>query len=102
MPSVFADLTAELNATKKQHENEKNRENADTNFTDPRRNYCTDQERLCDHSQKKDETRFDSFKQFVFETVFRLIALRLTDSRMTPVKAFPKSQASGFDYGVRL
>src|SRR4030095_12866387 len=32
----------------------------------------------------KGETRFDSFQQFVFETVLRLIALRVTDSRMRP------------------
>ena len=46
------------------------------------------------------ETRFDSFKQFVFEPVFRLIALRVTDSRMTAAKALPNSQPLEFNYGV--
>ena len=35
----------------------------------------------------------------MFETVFRLIALSLTDSRMTAAKTLPKSQASEFDLG---
>ena len=52
--------------------------------------------------KQKDETRFDSFEQFVFETVFRLIALHLIDSRMTAAKALPESQAPGFDYGVNV
>ena len=42
---------------------------------------------------KEDESRFDSFGQFVFETVFRLIALRLTNSRMTATKTLPESRA---------
>ena len=42
--------------------------------------------------KRKDETRFDSFEQFAFETVFRLIALRLIDSRMAAVKTLPESQ----------
>ena len=82
MPRVLPGPAAELNAAQKKRENEKNRENADANFTSPRRKYCTAQERLRDHSPKKDETRFDSFQPFVFETLLRLIALRLTDSRM--------------------
>ena len=52
--------------------------------------------------QTKRQTRFDNFEQFVFETVFRLIALHLIDSRMTAAKALPESQALGFDYGVTL
>jgi hypothetical protein len=39
MPRVFADPTAELNATHEKRENEKNRENTEANFTSPRRNY---------------------------------------------------------------
>ena len=38
----------------------------------------------------------------MFETVLRLIALRLIDSRMTAAKALPESQAPGFDYGVNV
>jgi hypothetical protein len=59
---------------------------------------------LRDHSPKneKSEPGFDSFEQFVFETVPRLIALRLTDSRITPAKALPEFQAPGFDYGVNV
>ena len=52
--------------------------------------------------KKKTETRLTVLKTSVFETVFRLIALNLTHSRMTAAKALPKSQASGFDYGVNL
>ena len=50
----------------------------------------------------KAKPRFDSFEQFVFETVFRLIALHLIDSRMAAAKALPKFQAPGFDYGVNV
>ena len=102
MPRVLPGPAAELNATKKKRENEKNRENADANFTSPRRKYYAAQERLRDHSPKKDEPRFDSFEQFVFETVLRLIALRLTDSRVTAAKALLKSQVPAFDYGVMV
>jgi len=59
---------------------------------------------LRDHSPKneKSEPGFDSFQQFLFETVLRLIALHFTDSRMTAAKAPPKSQAPAFDYGVNV
>jgi len=58
---------------------------------------------LRDHSPKtKRQTRFDNFEQFVFETVFRLIALHLIDSRMVAAKTLPESQAPGFDYGVNV
>ena len=96
MPRVLPGPAAKLNATDEKSENEKNRENAEANFTSPRRNYCTAQKRLCDHSpKKKDEPRFDSFQQFAFETVFRLIALPLIDSRMATAKALPESQTPG-------
>ena len=52
--------------------------------------------------KRKGETRFDSFQQFVFETVFRLIAPHVADSRMTAAKALPKFQAPEFDYGVNV
>jgi hypothetical protein len=39
MSRVFADPTAELNAAHEKRENEKNREDAEANFTRPRRNY---------------------------------------------------------------
>ena len=81
MPRVLPGPAAELNATDEKSKNEKSRENAEANFTSPRRNYCTAQ-RLCDHSPKKDEPRFDSFQHFAFETVPRLIAPRLSDSRI--------------------
>jgi hypothetical protein len=102
MPRVLPGPAAELNATDEKSKNENNRENAEANF--PRRNYSTAQERLCDHSPQNEKTnpRFDSFQQFAFETVLRLIALRLSDSRMTVAKALPKSQAPAFDYGVIL
>jgi len=91
MPGVLPDEAAELNATQEERENKKNRENAEDNFTSPRRKCYTGPKRLCDHSLKneKDQTRFDSFEQFVFETVFRLIAIRLTDSRMTAPEGAP-------------
>ena len=38
----------------------------------------------------------------MFETVFRLIALHLIDSRMVAAKTLPESQAPGFDYGVNV
>jgi hypothetical protein len=60
MPRVLPDEAAELNATQKNRENKQNRENADANFTSSRRNYCTAQERLCDHSPKNDKTKLDS------------------------------------------
>ena len=44
---------------------------------------------------KKTETRFDSFEQFVFETVSRLIALHLIDSRMAAAKALPEFSSTG-------
>jgi len=47
--------------------------------------------------KRKGETRFDSFQQFVFETVFRLIAPHVADSRMTAAEALPKFQALGFE-----
>ena len=83
VPRVLADPTTELNATQEQRENKQNRENAETNCTNLRRNYRTTQKRLRDHAPKneRDGTRFDSFEQFVFETVFRLIAPHLIDSR---------------------
>src|SRR5436190_24154210 len=88
MSRVFADPTAKLNATNKQRENKKNRKNAETNLTNPRRNRCTAQKRLCDHSPKmKSRNRFDSFQQFVFETVLRLIALHLIESRIGTCKS---------------
>ena len=42
---------------------------------------------------EKHQTRFDSFEQFVFESVFRLIAIRLTDSHITAAEVLPKSLA---------
>ncbi len=50
--------------------------------------------------KNEDETRFDSFQQFVFETVLRLIALRLSDSRVKGKDC--ESQLAGFDYRVTL
>ena len=38
----------------------------------------------------------------MFETVFRLIALHLIDSRMATAKALLGSQTPGFDYGVNV
>ena len=38
----------------------------------------------------------------MFETVFRLIALHLIDSRMVAAKTLPEAQAPGFDYGVNV
>src|SRR5215472_18318109 len=62
MPGVFADRTAELNAANKKCENEKNAQNAETNFTNPWRNYCTARKRLCDHPPKsKDQTQIRQF-----------------------------------------
>ena len=42
---------------------------------------------------EKRQTRFDSFRQFVFETLFPLIAIRLTDSHITAAEVLPKSLA---------
>jgi len=50
---------------------------------------------------EKDQTRFDSFEQFVFETVSRPIAIRPTESRLTAAKTLPKSSAPS-GYGVTL
>src|SRR5262249_22563626 len=36
--------------------------------------------------RQRNETRFDSFKHFAFETALRLFALRLTNSRITAGK----------------
>jgi hypothetical protein len=59
---------------------------------------------LCDHSPKakRQKPRFDNFEQFVFETVFSLIALHLIDSRMAAAKALSEPQVPGFDYGVNV
>ena len=38
----------------------------------------------------------------MFETVLRLIALHLIDSRMAAAKGLPESQGPGFDYGVNV
>ena len=45
--------------------------------------------------KQKRQTRFDNFEQFVFETVLRLIALHLIDSRMPAAKGLPESQGTG-------
>ena len=50
--------------------------------------------------QKKDEPRFDSFQQFAFETVLRLIAPRLSDSRVKGKDC--ESAIRGLDYRVTL
>src|SRR5262249_31496932 len=60
MPRVFADPTAQLNATQEQRQNEKNRENAEANFTGPYRKYRMARKRLRDHSPKDKETKPDS------------------------------------------
>jgi hypothetical protein len=52
MPRVLPGPAAQLNATQEKGENEKNRENAEPNFTSPRGNYCTAQKRLRDHPPK--------------------------------------------------
>jgi hypothetical protein len=103
VPGILPDEAAELNTTQEKRENEKNRQNAEDNFTSAGRKYDTAQKRLCDHSLKneKDETRFDSFKQFVFETAFRPIAIRharIVDGRRKGVESGRRE----FDYGVRL
>ena len=81
MPRVLPGPAAELNATDEKSENEKSRENAEANFTSPRRNYCTAQA-IVRSFPKKDEPRFDSFQHFAFETVPRLIAPRHSNSRV--------------------
>jgi len=48
--------------------------------------------------KRKGETRFDSFQQFVFETVFRLISLR----SYAAAKVLPNSQPLEFNYGVNV
>jgi len=52
--------------------------------------------------KNKSEPRFDSFEEFAFETVFRLIELHLIDSRMSGAKSLPESQGPGIDYGVNV
>ena len=98
VPRVLARPAAKLNPTDEKSENEKSRENAEAYFTTPRRDFCTTPKRLCDHSPKKDEPRFDSFQQFAFETVFRLIARRLNNSRLKTARLLIPPR--GFDYGV--
>ena len=73
----------------------KNRENAETKFTSPRRNYCAAPKRLRDHSPNtKRRNGFDSFEEFVFETVFRLIARQPTwlDGREALAEVFRRSK----------
>src|SRR5262249_50400500 len=53
MPCVLAGPTAQLNATQEKSDDEKNRKKTQAHFADPRRNYCTAQARLFDHSPKK-------------------------------------------------
>src|SRR5262249_31021100 len=50
--------------------------------------------------QKKTETRFDSFQHCVFETVFRLIALHLSDGCVK--RKGSRIPIRGFDYGVNV
>ena len=83
VPRVLARPAAKLNPTDEKSEDENSREDAEAYFTTPRRNHCTASKRLCDHSPETDEPRFDSFQQFAFETVFRLIALPHGESRIT-------------------
>src|SRR5215216_1513808 len=102
MPRVLPRPAAELNATQEKRQNEKNREDADANFTSPRRKYCAAQNRLRDHSpkNKKTEPRFNIFEQFVFETVFRLIAPCHSNSRVKGQEL--RIAIGGLDYRVTL
>ena len=50
----------------------------------------------------KRRSRFDNWEQFVFETVFRLIAIRFTDSPGTVAEGKANLRRRNFDYGVRL
>ena len=98
MPRVLPGPAAELNATQENDENEKNRENAEANFTSSRRNYCTAPERLRDHSQKKTKPDSTVSNKFVFETALRLIALHLIDSRKTAAKALVGVSSTGLRF----
>src|SRR5215472_11644927 len=98
MAGVFPCPAAELNSTQEQCKNEQNRENAEPKFTIPRRSSCAAQKRLRNHPPNtKTRNGFDSFEEFVFETVFRLVAVRLTDNQ-----AVLTFQALEFDYGVNV
>jgi hypothetical protein len=48
---------------------------------------------------RKDETRFDNWEQFVFETLFRLIAIRQPCDRR---RGKANLRRRNFGYGVRL
>src|SRR5262245_49411744 len=91
MPRVFADPTAQLNATQEQRENEKNRENAEANFTSPYRKYRMARKRLRDHSPKDKETKPDSTVSNTLRSKLRFV-LPTVVSR--PAKT-PLSQGAG-------
>lgn len=50
----------------------------------------------------KRRNRFDNWEQFVFETVFRLTAIRFTDSPVTAAEGKANLRRRESDYGVRL
>lgn len=100
MPRVFADRTAQLNATNKKCENENYPENPETNFTNPRRNCCTAQKRLCDHSPSKTK-RPNPVRQFSIVCVRNCVSSNRTWSCQQSLKgAKNASEVSGA--GIRL
>src|SRR5205809_4592403 len=103
MPRVFADPTAELNATNKQRENKKNRKNAETNLTNPRRNPCTAQKRLCDHSPKMKSR--NPIRQFPTVCVRNCASSNRTSPHRKSYWHLQKqcrSLKQRFDYGVNV
>src|SRR5262245_26977320 len=96
MPRVFADPTAQLNATKEQRENEKNRENPEANFTSPYRKYRMARKRLRDHSPKDKETKPDSTVSNTLRSKLRFVYSHfvLPTAVSRPAKT-PLSQGAG-------
>ena len=60
MPRILSGPAAELNATNEKSKNENNRENAEANFTNPRRNYWYGPRAIVRSFPKNDEANPDS------------------------------------------
>src|SRR6476646_9600104 len=82
MPRVLPGPAAELNATDEKSKNENNGENAEPNLTNPRRNYGSAQERLCDHSPKM--TKRTPIRQFPTLCVRNCASSNRTSSQRQP------------------
>src|SRR5512132_2285276 len=101
MPRVLPGPAAQLNATQEKGENEKNRENAEPNFTSTRGNYCTAQKRLRDHPPKM--KRRNPIRQFPTVCVRNCASSNRSSPQRQPCKRGGLRVLNrGFDYRVTV